>query len=143
MTDEQKTSYMRKVFKEMNIGDSFDYAECRRVHDRMTEAGAGTHGVYQNPYIVLELFDPIMAPTILNWMYSCFDDNGDAVAYYQGSSAPLFGYNMVELTFDKGSLMEFSDSEKQILREAMRIIGEKTKTDGEYEKGREDRNTRY
>ena len=129
MTDEQKTSYMRKVFKEMNIGDCFDYAECRRVYDRMTEAGAGTHGVYQNPCIVLELFDPIMAPTIMSWMYRNFDDNGDAVGYAQGSPAPLFGYNLVELTFDKGTLMEFSDTEKQILREAMRIIGEKTKMD--------------
>ena len=130
MTDEQKTSYMRKVFKEMNIGDSFDYAECRRVYDRMTEAGAGTHGVYHNPCIVLELFDPIMAPTIMSWMYRNFDDNGDTVGYAQGSPAPLFGYNLIELTFDKGTLMEFSDSEKQILREAMRIIGEKTKMEG-------------
>ena len=93
----------------------------------MTEAGAGTHGVYQNPCIVLELFDPIMAPTIMSWMYRNFDDNGDTVGYAQGSPAPLFGYNLIELTFDKGTLMEFSDSEKQILREAMRIIGEKTK----------------
>jgi hypothetical protein len=129
MTDEQKTSYMRKVFKEMNIGDSFDYAECRRVHDRMTAVDAGTYGVYQNPCIVLELFDPIMAPAIMRWMYRNFDDNGDAVGYAQGSPAPLFGYKLVELTFDKGTLMEFSDSEKQILREAMRIIGEKTKMD--------------
>ena len=127
MTDEQKTSYMRKVFKNMNIGESFDYAECRRVYDRMTEAGAGTHGVYQNPCIVLELFDPIMAPTIMSWMYRNFDDNGDAVGYTQGSPAPLFGYNMIELTFDKGTLMGFSDTEKQILRDAMRIIAEKTK----------------
>ena len=129
MTDEQKTLYMRKVFKNMNIGDSFDYAEHRRVYDRMTEAGAGTHGVYQTPCIVLELFDPIMAPTIMSWMYRNFDDNGDAVGYAQGSPAPLFGYNLIELTFDKGTLMEFSDTEKQILREAMRIIGEKTKED--------------
>lgn len=126
MTDEQKTSYMRKVFKEMNIGESFDYAECRRVYDRMTENGK-TYGVYKNPCIVLELFDPIMACTIMDWMYRNFDDNGDSVDYTKGSPAPLFGYNMVELTFDKGTLMEFSDTEKQILREAMRIIGEKTK----------------
>ena len=131
MTDEQKTLYMRKVFKYMNIGDSFDYAECRRVYDRMTEPGAGTHGVYQNPCIVLELFDPIMAPTIMSWMYRNFDDNGDAVGYAQGSPAPLFGYNLIELTFDKGTLMEFSDTEKQILCEAMRIIGEKTKGENE------------
>lgn len=127
MTDEQKTSYMRNVFKEMKIGESFDYAECRRVYELMTDAEAGTHGVYQNPCIVLELFDPIMAHTIMSWMYRSFDDNGNRVGYAQGSPAPLFGYNMVELTFDKDTLMEFSDSEKQTLREAMRIIGEKTK----------------
>lgn len=127
MTDEQKTSYMRKVFKEMNIGDCFDYTECRRLYDRMTEVGAGTHGVYQNPCIVLELFDPIMASTIMSWMYRNFDDNGNTAGYGKGSPAPLFGYNLVELTFDKGTLMKFSDNEKQILREAMRIIGEKTK----------------
>ena len=131
MTDEQKTSYMRKVFKEMNIGENFDYAECRRLHDRMTEAGAGTHGVYQNPCIVLELFDPIMAPAIMGWMYDKFDDNGDAVDYRQGSQAPLFGYNLVELTIDKSTLMGFSDSEKQTLREAMRIIGEKTRDEND------------
>lgn len=125
MTDDQKTAYMRKVYKEMNIGDSFDYAECRRVHDRMTEAGFGTHGVFQNPCIVLELFDPIMAPTIMSWMYRKFDENGEIDD--KGESAPLFGYKMVELTFDKGTLMEFSDDEKMVLREAMRIIGEKTK----------------
>lgn len=130
MTDEQKTSYMRKVFKEMNIGESFDYAECRRVHDRMTEAGAGTYGIFQNPCIVLELIDSVMAPTIMNWMYRNFDDNGDSVGYVQGSPAPLFGYNLIELVFDKSTLMEFSDDEKQILREAMRIIGEKTKMEG-------------
>ena len=129
MTDEQKTSYMRKVFKEMNIGDSFDYAECRRVYERLTETGKGTYGVYENPCIVLELFDPIMACCLLDWMYGSFDDNGDRVdACSGGGTAPfLFGYKMVELYLNKGSLMDFSDSEKQVLREAMRIIGEKTK----------------
>lgn len=127
MTDEQKTSYMRRVFRAMNIGDSFDYARCREVHERMTEAGVGTHGVYKNPCIVLELFDPIMAPTIMSWMFRCFDEDGESTDTEHGSQAPLFGYNIVELVYDKGSLMNFSDDEKQILREAMRIIGEKTK----------------
>ena len=69
----------------------------------------------------------MMACTIMDWMYRNFDDNGDTSGYGKGSPAPLFGYRMVELVFDKGTLMEFSDSEKQVLREAMRIIGEKTK----------------
>jgi hypothetical protein len=126
MTDEEKTMFMRKVFKSMNIGDSFDYAECRRVYERMTEAGSGTYGVYKNPCIVLELFDPIMACCIMDWMYGSFDDNGDRVDSHSGGTAPLFGYKMVELYFDKGSLLGFTDSEKQVLKEAMRIIGEKT-----------------
>ena len=130
MTDDQKTSYMRKVFKAMNIGDSYDYAKDREVYERLTEENV-THGVYKNPCIVLELFDPVMAHTIMSWMYRNFDDNGDAVGYAQGSPAPLFGYNLIELTFDKSTLMEFSDTEKQVLREAMRIIGEKTKREGE------------
>ena len=83
--------------------------------------------MYENPCIVLELFDPIMACCIMDWMYGKFDDNGNRVTALNGGTAPLFGYKMVELCFNKGSLMEFSDSEKQVLREAMRIIGEKTK----------------
>lgn len=127
LTDEEKTAFMRNVFKEMNIGESFDYAECRKLHERMTELDAGTHGVYLNPCIVLELVDPIMAPAIMGWMYANYDEDGKRTGYAKGQTAPLFGYNMVELTFDKGSLMKFSNEEKQILREAMRIIGEKTK----------------
>lgn len=127
MTDEQKTSYMRNVFKSMNIGDSFDYAECRRVYERMTEAGKSAYGVYENPCVVLELFDPIMACCIMDWMYGSFNDKGERTDNHTGGTAPLFGYKMVELYFNKGSLMNFTDSEKQVLREAMRIIGEKTK----------------
>lgn len=129
MTDEQKTSYMRKVFKTLNIGDGFDYAERREAFKRINEA-TRSYSVYENPCIVLELFDPIMTPTILGWMYCNFDDNGDLVDH-QGDTAPLFGYRMTELFFDKSSLMESSDNEKQILREAMRIINEKTKRKGE------------
>ena len=127
LTDEQKTAYMRNVFKELNFGESFDYAECRKLHERMMKVGHGVYGVYENPCIVLQLVDPIMAPAIMGWMYTCFDDNGNRVDYTAGKPAPLFGYKMIELVLDKGSLMEFSDSEKEILREAMRIIGEKTR----------------
>jgi hypothetical protein len=126
MTDEQKTSYMRKVFKEMNIGESFDYMKCRKTYELIAEKGYGTHGVYQNPCIILELFDPVMAHTIMSWMFRRYDDDGNFVQH-EGSPAPLFGYNMVELTFDKHTLMKFSDTEKKILREAMHIIEEKVK----------------
>ena len=126
-TDEQKTTFMRNVFKDMNFSDNFDYAKCRKLYDRMTEAGHGTYGVYKNPVIVLELVDPIMACYLMSWMYSSYNDEGERADSREGQTAPLFGYNMVELTFDKGSLMGFSDNERSVLMEAMRIIGEKIK----------------
>ena len=130
MTDEQKTSYMRNVFKSMNFGESFDYAESRRVHERMKQLRMGTFTEeFQNPCIVLELVDPIMASELMSWMYSTYNDEGNYVGSTKQDSetAPIFGYNMIEFVPDKHSLMEFSNSEKQVLREAMRIIGEKTK----------------
>ena len=136
MTDEQKTAFMRNVFKTFDFGESFDYAKCREYYERMTDEH-GTYGVYQNPCVVLELVDPIMAPVIMRWMYCRFDDNGERVGHGLGDTAPLFGYNLDELTFDKGSLMNFSDSEKQVLREAVRIIKEKTKSERD-EYGRTD-----
>jgi len=85
------------------------------------------NGAYENPCIVLQLVDPIMAADIFAWMYMPFDENGEPTEYTKGNPAPLFGYNLVEFVLDKHSLMDFSDKEKEILREAMRIIGEKTK----------------
>lgn len=124
MSDDQKTSFMRNVFKDMDLGETFDYAECVRISERMKEHTGELYGVFNNPCIVLELVDPIMANMLLDWMYRKFNDQGETDL--NGDTAPLFGYNMVELYFDKGSLMDFSDSEKDILREAVRIIKERT-----------------
>ena len=127
MSDEQKTSFMRKVFKEMNFGECFDYSKCRSYYEKMSKMGHWHNGAYENPCIVLQLVDPIMAADIFAWMYMPFDENGEPTEYTKGNPAPLFGYNLVEFVLDKHSLMDFSDKEKEILREAMRIIGEKTK----------------
>lgn len=124
MSDDQKTSFMHNVFKDMDLGETFDYAECVKVSERMKDHTGELYGVFDNPCIVLELVDPIMAYMLLGWMYRKFNDQGEPDP--SGDTAPLFGYNMVELYFDKGSLMDFSDSEKDILREAVRIIKEKT-----------------
>ena len=115
---------MRNVFKDMDLGETFDYAECVKMSERMKEHNGELYGVFNNPCIVLELVDPNMAYMLLGWMYRKFNDQGETDP--NGYTAPLFGYNMVELYFDKGSLMDFSDSEKDILREAVRIIKEKT-----------------
>lgn len=126
MSDEQKTEYMRNVFKEMRIGQDFDYAECRRVYERMKGESSRAYGEFDNPCLVLELADPIMSYMIMGWMYSTFNIRGERVAFNQGGdTAPLFGYNLVELHFDKRSLMNFSDDEKSIIKRAVDIINER------------------
>lgn len=125
MSDEQKTKFMRNVFKHLDLGETFDYAECRRVYEKMKEHGKEGYGVYNNPCLTLKLVDPIMAGHVLSWMYSKFDIEGNVTLY--GETAPIFGYNMTELSFDKHSLMEYNEDEQNILREAVRIINRKVK----------------
>lgn len=124
MSDKQKTTFMRGVFKNMNLGDTFDYAECVKSAERFKETTGHYYGVFKNPCIVLELADPILACTLLSWMYTKYNDKGERDS--NGDTAPLFGYNMIELYFDKGSLMAFSDEEKRVLRRAIEILKEKT-----------------
>lgn len=123
LSDDEKTKYMRNVFRNLQFGEKFDYAALRKHHERLMELDKSrfeNYGVYQNPCLVLEIFDPIMAPMIMDWMYSKFDDEGNLDS--DGSPAPLFGYMGTDLYFDKKSLMEFNEEEKSILGEAMRII---------------------
>lgn len=124
MTDDQKSEYMRNVFAALNFGPDYDYAADRKRYEQLHETDNEVLPVYENPCIVLRLFDPVMTCRLFQWMYGSFDDAGNKTKYTKGEPAPLFGYEIIELVFDKHSLMDFSYEEKQILREAMRIIGQ-------------------
>lgn len=125
MSDEQKTVFMHNVFKDMDVGAEFDYSECKKWAERFKEAKGEYYGVFNNPCVVLELTDPILACRLMSWLYRKYDENGNPTSE-GGQTAPLFGYTMKELYFNKGSLMQFSDSEKDILRRAIEILKEKT-----------------
>ena len=128
LTDEEKTQYMRNVFRAMHIGETFDYTAVRRTMEGMEQHRPGflKNNTFKNPCIVLELFDPVMAYELQSWMYMKFDEKGNYNSR-EGGPAPIFGYLMKELCFDKDSLMEFTESEREVLREACRIINNKVK----------------
>ncbi len=125
MTDEQKTVFMRGVFKNLNFGQEFDYAECRGRYEILKEANAAGYAVFDNPCLELELVDPIMTSTLMSWLYTDYGDNGCYAA--GGESAPLFGYNLTNIWFNKGSLMGFSEEEEIVIRKAFDIIKKKTR----------------
>ena len=125
MTDDQKTIFMRNVFKTWHFGEDFDYADRRRFHDALVDKGLN-YGEFENPCLVLEIVDPVMAFPITSWLYGSFRDDGKP-SESGGESAPLFGYNLKEIYFNKGSLTGFSEEEESLIQAAFDIIRRKTK----------------
>lgn len=107
LTDEEKTHELQKLIPGVT------YQEYKTEYERLKELGKEDFMVFNNPVITLELIDPVMAASLLSWMYR----HGDKINHI-----PLFGYEMKELTFDKSSLMGFSDDEKNVLSHAFNIL---------------------
>lgn len=115
LPDEEKASVLKDFLSRL---DGMDYAEICRTHDRIAETGHGSWA-WEHPVLILRLADRKMAHQIMAWMHS-------TVQTSQGEMhIPFGGYFLEEVTFDKSSLMQYSESEKEILRQAMRILREK------------------
>lgn len=110
LTDEEKTAELQKIIP------GADYAEYRKDYERLKGLGRADFFTFDKPVVVLELIDPIMASELASWMYR----RGDKL-----NNIPVFGYKLVELTFDKASLMGFSKEEQSILHQAIHIIQSK------------------
>lgn len=123
LSDEDKSNLIRRFCKLHGLGPDFDYSELKRFHEEMKERYANNTGLYrgnnpcENPVLVLKLVDPIMAEIIFSWMYTKLDlPDGTS------SEIPFMGYHLVEYVFDKGSLMGFTDEEKNVLNHAINIL---------------------
>ena len=91
------------------------------VKQKYKESGINkSENAWEHPVIVLELVDPLMAEMIFSWMYAKVElPNGNK------SEVPFMGYHIVEYVFDKGSLMKFTNEEKDVLNHAMNILKSK------------------
>lgn len=124
LPDEEKTRVIREFMKHTGL-ENFDYTKTKTSFDylRKTQKDMGVDLTnWENPVLVLELVDPVMADMVFAWMYKNTElSNGKC------STVPFLGYNVVEFVFNKGSLMSYTPEEKEILRKAMSIL--KTKGD--------------
>lgn len=125
LSDEDKSYVIGKFCESLGLGKDFDYAKAREYHDRVQEGYrqarlTNNNMAYENPVLVLKLIDPIMADMILAWMYAKVElPNG------KKTEVPFLGYNLMEFVFDKNSLMNYDDEEKEVLRDAIRILKNK------------------
>lgn len=115
LPDEEKDKVLKNFWDRLK---GFDYKEICREFGMMESLGMGMYGL-KNPVLVLRLADEKMSHQIMSWLYHTADTS-------QGKMhIPLFGYFLDEIVFDKSSLMSYDDNEKEILRQAIRIIQEK------------------
>lgn len=110
LTDDEKTQELQKIIP------GVDYAQYRKVYEKLKEVDRDWFGVFEHPVLVLELIDPIMGHAVMNWLYT----KGDKI-----DGIPLFGYKLTEICLDKSSLSGFSDEERVVVRRAMEILKSK------------------
>lgn len=115
LPDEEKTAVLQSFLKRL---DGLKYEDICKTHERMRDIRAGDW-VWEHPVLVLRLADKKMTEQILAWMYHKVETSQGEI------HVPFGGYFLEELVFDKFSLMQYSDDEKEILRQAMQILQEK------------------
>lgn len=97
--------------------DNLEYSDICKSYEFYQEVGENCK--WEHPVLLLRLADEKMTPHILSWLYS-------EVETSQGKmNVPFGGYFLEEITFDKSSLMAYSDEEKEVLRKAIQIIRNK------------------
>lgn len=119
LSDNDKTKFIRK-FCEMHSLNNFDYAKAKEFAEKMKNVSCAFIN-NSNPCIVLRNIDPILTQLVLSWMYSEIEitsEDGHVIK----NNCPFAGFGIEEIYFDKSSLMEYSDEEKEILNKAVEIL---------------------
>ena len=109
LTDEEKTRELQELIP------GADYKQYKEYFERMKELKPDwlDYGTFEHPVICLELIDPIMTSELMAWMYR----QGEKL-----DQIPVFGYKMNELFFDKASLFNFTDNEREVIKHAIEIL---------------------
>lgn len=127
-SDEEKSRIIQEFCKAIGLGPDFSYSKMRENAGKLNETykKAGLIPVEnpsnENPILVLKLIDPLMANMVFSWMFKKVE-----LKALNGvrSEVPFLGYHLMEYVFDKSSLMEYDQSEKEILNEAVKILKRK------------------
>lgn len=109
LTDDEKTQELQEIMPGVN------YKYYKELYNMCMEHGR-LNPAFENPCLSLKLIDPVLTMMLWSWMYS----KGKKL-----NNIPLFGYRLEEITIDKSSLMNFTNSEKDILSSAIKILQDK------------------
>lgn len=127
LSSEEKTKAIRHFLEKNGLID-FDYDKAKSHYEQITKQFGDKSWTYfcnlKNPVIELKELDPVLSYMVYSLLYTAYDyvlPNGET----KTDTIPILGFNVEAIHFDKSSLMNFSDSEKQVLSEAMNILKSK------------------
>lgn len=127
LSDEEKTNAINEFLRQTGWKD-FDYKKAREDYERLKKEIPEDKFWYyycqlENPCMAFSLIDPVLSHAMYGLLYSTYKYQTESGE--KQDTVPVLGFRADELYFNKGTLMEFSDSERQILEEATRIIQSK------------------
>lgn len=117
-----KTRVMRAFIESVDL-DNFDYTNQLAFRDKVDKETNFNNTMFpqlEQPCLALELIDGNMTNFITSWLYRRIKVDG-----VWDDIVPFAGYVVNELHFNKSSLMSYSENEKAILNEAIKILKRK------------------
>lgn len=122
LSNADKTKVMRAFLESVNLTD-FDYTSQLAFRDKIDKETNFDNTIFpqlEQPCLALELIDGNMTNFLTTWLYRRIKIDG-----IWDDVVPFAGYIVNELHFNKSSLMAYSENEKAILNEAIKILKRK------------------
>lgn len=126
LSSEEKTKAIRHFLKSQELVD-FDYDKIKAQYEKITSELGDKAWCYfcqlENPMLELSAIDPVLSYLVYSLMFTTHKYNVDGKEVED--TIPLLGFRVDSIFNSKAAVMNFSDGEKQVLVEAMRIIQDK------------------
>lgn len=126
LPSEEKTKAIRHFLKSQELED-FDYDKVKAQYEKITSELGDKAWCYfcqlDNPILELSAIDPVLSYLVYSLLFTKhkYIVEGKEVE----DTIPILGFRVDTIFQNKAAVMNFSDSEKQVLAEAIRIIKDK------------------
>lgn len=126
LPSEEKTKAIRHFLKSQELED-FDYDKIKAQYEKITSELGDKAWCYfcqlENPILELSAIDPVLSYLVYSLLFTKHKYNVEGKEVED--TIPILGFRVDTIFQNKAAVMNFSDSEKQVLAEAIRIIKDK------------------
>lgn len=129
LNNEQRNKIVQRMHEVMDFSNPNFYFDCIKVENCMkAQLGEDAYtGLIQNPNpcLVLTCCDPLLSRILGKWMNTRIQVEDKDGTIIWNDRLPFAGFFLDEIYFNKSSLMQYTDEEKDIINKAISIIKNK------------------